>query len=160
MNIEDGLFYYLTNNVGVAAIVSTRVYPLVMAQKTTLPAITYQTTALTPDRTLDGNTGRITATIQINAWAETHVEVKSLAEALRLALNDYSGAMGSDTVQRSRVESEKDGWDDETQFYRVSMQITVIYYEAAESAEAESAITDEAGTVISDEAGEEILDET
>jgi len=129
MNIEDGLFYYLTNNAGVSAIVGTRVYPLVMAQKTTLPAVTYQTTALRPDRSLDGNTGRMTATIQINAWAETHVAVKSLAEALRTALNDYSGAMGSDTIQRSRVLNETDGWDEDTGFYRVSMQITIVYYE-------------------------------
>jgi len=129
MNIEDGLFSYLTNNAGVKAIVVSRVYPLVMPQKTTLPAITYQTTALKPDRTMAGNTGRMTATIQINAWAETHVGVKALAQALRTALNDYSGAMGSDTIQRSRVETEKDGWDEETGFYRVSMQITIIYYE-------------------------------
>ena len=108
---------------------SSRVYPLVMAQKTTLPAITYQTTALRPDRSLDSNTGRMTATIQINAWAETHEAVKQLAEALRAALNDYSGAMGSDTIERSRVENETDGWDDETGFYRVGMQITIIYNE-------------------------------
>jgi len=129
MIIEDGLYNYLSNNAGVAAIVSNRIYPLVMAQKTTLPAITYQTTALRPDRGLDGNSGRMTATIQINAWAETHVEAKNLAEALRAALNDYSGAMGSDTIQRSRVENETDGFDEETNFYRVGMQITIIYNE-------------------------------
>ena len=129
MNIEDGLFYYLTHNVGVSAIVASRVYPLVMAQKTTLPAITYQTPALKPDRNLAGNTGRMTATIQLNAWAETYTAVKALAKALRSALNDYSGAMGSDTVQRSGVQSETDGWDEETGFFRVSMQITIVYIE-------------------------------
>jgi len=129
MIIEDGLFSYLSNNAGVAAIVSNRIYPLVMAQKTTLPAITYQTTALRPDRSLAGNTGRMAATIQINAWAGTHVAVKQLAEALRAALNDYSGAMGSDTIERSRVETETDGFDEETNFYRVGMQITIIYNE-------------------------------
>lgn len=129
MNIEDGLYKYLCADAGVSAIVSSRVYPLVMPQKTTLPATTYQTTALKPDRNLAGNTGRMTATIRINAWAETYTEAKNLAEALRTALNDYSGAMGSDTIQRSGVESETDGWDEETELYRVSMQITIIYYE-------------------------------
>lgn len=129
MNIEDGLYDYLKNNVGVSAIVASRIFPLVMAQKTTLPAITYQTSSLKPDRNMGGNTGRMTATIQLNAWAETYTEVKSLAEALRSALNDYSGAMGSDTIRRSGVESETDGWDEETGFFRVSMQITIIYIE-------------------------------
>ena len=129
MNIEDGLYSYLKINAGVAAIVSSRIYPLVMAQKTALPAITYQTTALKPDRNMAGNTGRMTATIQLNAWAETYIEVKTLAEALRAALNDYSGAMGSDTIQRSGVESETDGWDEETGFFRVGMQVKIIYYE-------------------------------
>lgn len=129
MNIEDGLYSYLTNNAGVKAIVASRVYPLVIAQKTALPAITYQTSSLKPDRNLSGNTGRMTATVQLNAWAETYTEVKSLAEALRSALNDYSGAMGSDTIRRSGVESETDGWDEETGFFRVSMQITIVYTE-------------------------------
>lgn len=129
MNIEDGLYKYLCDNAGVKAIVVSRIYPIVMAQKTTLPAITYQTTSLKPDRNLGGNTGRMTATIQLNAWAETYTEIKSLAEALRSALNDYSGAMGSDTIRRSGVESETDGWDEETGYFRISMQITIIYYE-------------------------------
>ena len=57
MAIEAGLYAHLVGSAGVTALVATRVYPLLVPQDATLPAIAYQRISGPRDHTHDGPSG-------------------------------------------------------------------------------------------------------
>ena len=57
MNIEEALYSKLTGDAGVAALVSTRIYPNVVPQDIALPAVAYQRISTVRDMAHDGPTG-------------------------------------------------------------------------------------------------------
>jgi hypothetical protein len=109
--IETELFSVLKNNTQVAAAVSTRIYPLMLPQVSTLPAIVYQRISSTPTTSIDGDSGLDSVRIQVSCWADTYGAAKGLAEKVRTAVN---GA----TTLKSITLMESDDIDNETRKYR------------------------------------------
>ena len=113
ITIEEGLLYHLQNTAGVAALVSTRVYPNKLPETVTFPAITYQRIdsprVLTHDTS--GATGTARPRFQFDAWGTTYASAKAVTDAIRAALNGYVGAMGTGgstvTVQSSLIQDER-----------------------------------------------------
>lgn len=70
------------------SLVSSRVYPLVLPQKPTLPAITYQQISAVRVRNLPvGRAGKVRLRIQIDCWAETYAAVHALADSVKALLD-------------------------------------------------------------------------
>lgn len=110
--IEEGLYSYLSGKAAISALVSTRVYPMLVPQGATYPAISYQKISGNHVRALSGSTaGLANPRIQINCWARTYSAAKSLAEQVRLAMDGYAGSMGSESVNACFLMDERDQFE-------------------------------------------------
>lgn len=89
---------YLTSDTDVAALVATRIYPLILPQGPTLPALTYKANLVERDMTLDDPDLQASSVFQIDCWASTYAAADALFHAVRRRLNGYRGTMSGVTV--------------------------------------------------------------
>ena len=127
MSFEEGLFYYLDNHAGLSTEVDSRIYPQLLPQRPTLPAVVYHRIS-TPRLAALERSFLPQGRFQFDCWAETFQEAKAVAAQVKLALDVYSGAMGDETVEVSLIDDERDDYEPETKRWR-SMVEVVIWYE-------------------------------
>jgi hypothetical protein len=125
---EAGLFTYLSGYAGLAALVGTRIYPLLLPQDPTLPAVTYQRIS-TPRLFAFEHSFLPHATFQFDCWASDFSDAKDVAEQVRLAMDVYRGAMGAETVQACIVEDERDTYEAEPQIWHSMVSVQIWYEE-------------------------------
>lgn len=94
---------YLTANSGVAALVSTRIYPDVLPQGYTVAtggALTYTTISTTHDHLINGLSGIARSRIEFAAFAKTRAAADAIAEAVRASgLVGTVGVVGGVTIE-------------------------------------------------------------
>lgn len=115
MTIGETIFSTLTADSGVTAIVSNRVYPVVIPQKGTLPAITYQRVSGRRENGISGAGELVAVRVQVDCWAESYSSVRALADAASAALI----AAGFLPV------GDRDGFEDEVLVHRVILEFTI-----------------------------------
>ena len=125
--IESALHYILVNDTTVKAI-TTRCYPVTIPQSPTYPLILYTKISGDRDHALRGASGHAHPRFQIEAWAETYTGAKTLADAIRNALDDYSGTAAGTVIHSCLIESERDTYESEIEIYRI-MQDYMIWHE-------------------------------
>ena len=131
MAFESDLTTYLKANGGVAALVAARIYPLRLPQVPTFPAIVYQNISTVVLDHNHGGAGRLLrARLSFSCWAGSHAGADALADALRTALDGYSGTMTSTVVEYSLMQSERADWDAETEDYRRIQDYYILFVEA------------------------------
>lgn len=108
--LETKIYSALSGNATVAVKVGSRIYPVVMPQDPTLPAITYQRIASEPVNTLEGYAGLENVHISVMSWATGYLTAKELAEDVHVALN---GA----TAFKALLVSDLDGFDPDVNLY-------------------------------------------
>ena len=110
MSIETDLYSTLSNDSGVTAICSTRIYPNPAPESAARPLVSYQ--MVSGERILDlpGTSNSIRKRIQINCHADTYSGAKTLAAAVFSAL-EGDGYM----------EFEVDLYDPQTQTHTVAI---------------------------------------
>lgn len=120
MTIANLLYSRLSTETGVAALVSTRVYPVLMPQSPTLPAISYQRISNTEQ---DGTSTLRVTRYQVDCWDDDYAGVQTLADAVRGALEEWTDTNQSPAVKMTRVVGEIDDYESETGLYRVSIDV-------------------------------------
>lgn len=113
----------------VRGIVDNRVYPLFLPQGVNYPAISYSQASGPRDSDLCGPTGRARRRLTVNSWAKTHVQVWSLADALRRVINGYRGDMSGTFVGNVTMENEFDLYEEETKVFRVFQDYIISMHE-------------------------------
>lgn len=91
----------LVNNATVAALVSTRIYPLFnIPQNSKIPYITYTQSGADHVHDLSGASGGAMYHIDIHCISDTDAHMRALGVAARKALDGYTGTVtvGSDSV--------------------------------------------------------------
>ena len=124
MSFEEGLFYYLDNYAGLSMEVDDRIYPLLLPQEPTLPAVVFHRISTPRLHELENSLlpqGRF----QFDCWAETFQRAKAVQEQVRLALDLYSGPMGEYTVEVAIVEDERDDYEPETGRWRSMVEAVI-----------------------------------
>ncbi len=137
MSIETEIIDLLGNDATVAGLVGNddspetyRIYPLRLPQGYTLPAVSFQRVSTNRDHVIDdGPIGWAWARFQFDLWSETYTDVRDLSNAVRQALDGYNGTLGTITVPGIFIESERDLFDETTEFYRVTQDYLVPYSE-------------------------------
>lgn len=138
MSIETGLRPLLTNDAGVSALVATsdsppryRIYPMRLPQGYVLDAISYQRVSAERRHDItDGPIGWAFSRFQFDCWSGSYSGARDLAEALRQALDGYSGDLSDGThVGGIYIEGERDLFEEDTEIYRVSMDFLIPYKE-------------------------------
>jgi hypothetical protein len=98
---------YLAANAGVAALVSTRIYPDVLPQGYTIKtggALTYTLIDTVHDHLINGLAGIARSRIEFAAFASTRAGANLIAEAVRASsLQGFTGAMGGVLIESVMV---------------------------------------------------------
>lgn len=88
-----------------------RVYPMVLPDTATLPAIVYQRISSVPVTSLNGDSGLESVRIQVSVWATTYKEAKTLSATVKSTLNATTLKIVSD--------GDSDDYEPETKRFRV-----------------------------------------
>lgn len=132
--IADSIFALLSADPGVAAIAGTRIYPMVLPDDAAFPAITYQQVGGSSTPTMD-TSGVQKLRLQIDCWSAplplggTYRQASGLRDAVRRALDGYSGVLG-DGTQLSRAWIVNPGMDffaHEALQYRCMLEFYLLY---------------------------------
>lgn len=131
--IGISLFSHLSGHAGLAALVDSRVYPIVAPQDPERPYLTYQLISRESEPTHDGPSGLDNPRLQIDTWASTYVEAGQVAKQVRAAMDGFVGTVGDVEFQASFLDEERDLYEDATQppLYRVSQDYRGWVREAA-----------------------------
>ena len=108
---EAFLYARLTSQTAVSSAIGTRVYPLLAPAGTPLPRGVYQRTGVERPQSLTGNVGNPVVTLQLTTYGTSYTSVKSIARAVRLAVDGWTGTTAGVTIQRSTLVTEADGVD-------------------------------------------------
>lgn len=90
------------------AIVDADIFPVQTRENTEPPYIVYQMISDVPDVVLAGASGVTQARVQIDCYADGYAAVKTLAEAVRSALDSYSGIVAGYVIQGIFKEDSSD----------------------------------------------------
>lgn len=121
MALEEGVFSYLSTYPGLVPLVGTRIYPLLLPQNPTLPAVTYQRIS-TPREAAFGRAFFEHPRFQFNCWADDLPAAVAVGDQVKAALNLYAGAMGASTVAPSIIEDERHTYEAETAWWHVMIE--------------------------------------
>lgn len=109
--LEQALYTRLSGFAGLTALVSTRIYPLVLPQNPTLPAVTYQRIDGLREEGIAGSHGLAHPRIQIDAWASSYTSAKAVAVQVRSALYRLGWTEDSVTVLDAFIEDDRDFYE-------------------------------------------------
>ncbi len=120
-NAEKALYAALTGDATLTGLVGTRIYPVIIPQETTMPAIRYTRISTASVSALTGDSGMEDARMQIDVIAESVSSARSVAEAVRGAIKRMRGTYASTDVRDVFLEDESGpDWDQETRRYRIT----------------------------------------
>lgn len=100
-----------------------RVYPDVLPQKVTYPAITYIRISTSYFRTLTGSAGLEDGIFQVDSWAQSHTEAWSVADAVTTALENATTFRAQRIGAQQLTETEA-GLD----LFRVMQEFSIMYF--------------------------------
>lgn len=134
MKAEKVIRSRLSTHAGVTALASTRIYPVVLPQEPTYPAITFSVVSSQRTEGVYSNPGMATVRFQITCWALTYDSVKSLAEQVRLALERYGTSVSGTTIAGVTVYdihmgSSADAYEPTLDAFASSIDFTVVHAE-------------------------------
>jgi len=125
MKCGKAIFGILSNNAGVTAICSTRIFPDVAAQGTAFPFAVYNLTRIAPSDTKSGVSLLDEERYDINCVSATYSEVIALSEAVRTALDRYSGTINGVDVQSIQFTDFETDFDDTNEVYVAVVEIII-----------------------------------
>ena len=108
MSIYAGLKTAIGSNVSGY---NARVFPMVTPESFALPYATYQQTNANRLKTLQGYTGGLFVDYQFNFFATTYIAARTAADSWISYIKNFSGVLGSETVQSVQVINEMDDFE-------------------------------------------------
>ena len=93
--IEQAMWYKVTSGTAVAALIGTKLYPVMIPDGVALPAVAYQRIATRRDPSLPVSTNNtlVMATFQYACIDDQYSVTKSIADAIRLQLDRFGGTV-------------------------------------------------------------------
>ena len=130
MTINTDFFAWLSAQAGVSALVDNRIFPRQLPQGVTYPCIRFLRDDDGGFKDFDGQGGTLMTELQLDYVADTLTQAEAIAAEVSAAMKNYSGAMGSRTVQRVSLEAEFDAYEPNLADgkYRVSQAWTIWHY--------------------------------
>jgi hypothetical protein len=106
--IEETIYTRLSTFAGLTALVSTRIYPVIMPKGAIKPAVTYQLISSPREKAMGSDPGMVTARYQFTAWAEKNLAACNVIKQVRLALERYR----TTGIEDCFIETEYDVFDE------------------------------------------------
>jgi len=95
--IQAGIFNLLSQNTSIAALIGSRIYPVLLPEDPTLPAMTYHTIGGASMPTLS-TSGQQRMRMEFDCWGATYDDAATLRVTLIAALNGYRGTLSDGTT--------------------------------------------------------------
>ena len=127
--LEAAIYSILSADLGLKALVSTRIYPLLLPQNATLPALTYARVSTERESAFVSDPGLSTARIQVDVWGDTVSSVQNVAEEVRGALHRYKGTIAAVVVEESHIENEVMMYEPETEIFHIVLDFSILHRE-------------------------------
>ena len=121
MYIEEALVSHIKAN-GIS-----RIYPLVLPQKATFPALTYQKIAGEYEHSMGGDSGFAYPDYQFVCYAKSYAQAKETADILRKCLQNLSAVINGVNIQAVLIENEIDDYEEQTELYSVLLEFRIFY---------------------------------
>jgi hypothetical protein len=115
--IGKSIYDILKSDVTVAAIVGTQIYPMRTPQAVDPPFVVYTTTDNEPTDTKDGSSTLDEIRFDVSMYSDTMTELESLSDAVRRALDRYSGTNKSNVIQTIIFEAEDNSYSNKAELY-------------------------------------------
>ena len=128
-DVEERVFDQLSTATGLAALVSSRVYPTELPQNATLPAVTYVRHSTDRDHAMGSDPGNVHALFRVTYWHSVYFSAIAGIDEVRAALSRYSVTTGSTVVEDCFLSGERHGIDPERAAYSTSLDFHVHYRE-------------------------------
>lgn len=117
--LRGDLQEFLTSSATISGLVANRCYPDILPQNVTFPALTYSQVSGVRVRDLDGPTGRARLRVSISSWSQNYMQAHQLADAVRVLLDGYAGAVDATSVGNVILDNELDLFEEDIPGYRV-----------------------------------------
>lgn len=129
-DVTEALYSKLSGTAGLTALVSTRIYPDLMPQTPTMPAVVYQMISNHREERHRGQTGDARPRFQITCWAATPLAAAAVAEQVRLAVMAMSGTIASVVITGVWNAGETRGYEPDTLRFYAALDFFVGHVEA------------------------------
>lgn len=105
---EAVLWNAVISDASVTSIIGHRIYPQLAPAVAALPFMTWRRTGITREQTLSVPMGVPRVSVDFVCFAETYIEARKLADAVRTVLDGYGGTFDNTQVRQCSLESEND----------------------------------------------------
>jgi hypothetical protein len=130
MIIED-IAAFLAADAGVSALIGTRIYPMLLPQNATKPAVVYSQVSGVRVTTHDKAKNFTDQVYQLQCIADDPKSVKNLSEKVRQAMEGFQGTMGATNVQGVFMTAERDApYQLDSLTYRTDLDFRLYFLEA------------------------------
>lgn len=129
-DITEALYEKLSTTAGLTSLVSTRIYPDLMPQSPTLPAVTYQMISNVEEERHRGQTGDARPRFQLTCWASTALAAAAVATQVRLAVMAMAGTIEGIVISGVWLSGESRGYEPDTQRYFAARDFLISHKEA------------------------------
>lgn len=98
----------IISDASVTSHVGHRVYPHLAPAVDSLPFISWRRLSIRREQTLSDPMGVPFVQIEYLAFAESYLEARQIADAMRAVLDGYSGSFDNTTVRQTSLDAEED----------------------------------------------------
>lgn len=127
--LEEALVSALKAHAGLEALVVERIFPVMVPQGTTLPAVSYRRVSGPRIHAMVADPGLASPRIQVDAWGATYASAKAVAAQVIDCLQRWSGTVETVSVQDTYFQGDQDIYDPDTERWQVSMDFIVWHNE-------------------------------
>lgn len=125
MSIDGAIYSRLSGYAALTALVGLRIYPIVAPEAASYPLVVFTKIANDKQQAHGGVTGLINPTYQVSCWADTASSVRSVADQVVAALQDYSGTLSSTEIQWSFYDNESEMYEPTTKKYHIAITFEI-----------------------------------
>ena len=108
MDLLEAIYSYLVKNESLKSKVGDKIYPVLLPQDCTLPAIVYAPVVANYGSALQGDTGYVKQTVQITCHANSFKEARKLSRIIKKLLQDYRGDMCGSFIEAVFIKTDFD----------------------------------------------------
>jgi len=105
---ETVIWNAVISDASVTSLVGHNVYPQLAPAVDDLPFITWRRTSISREQTLGLPMGVPRVSVDYLIFAETYIEARKIADAVRAVLDGFGGSFDNTTVKQVSLESESD----------------------------------------------------
>lgn len=127
MTFAARFYTALAANAGVAALVGTRIYPMMRARGEVLPALVYTVISATPIATLN-NSGYADDIFSVSCDDLTYAGAQTLADAVALALDNFIYTASAPYIYACRLDSRAETIDNSGERAGATYRVTLDFY--------------------------------